>query len=287
MSQAIIVVPCYNEALTVRRPRSSRNSPVRTVTSGSCSSTTAVRIGPWRCSRTSAAGTATASRSATSRRTSGRPRLSARGCAARLAGRARLRGLLGRRPCDSPGCHPYLPCAPGLPAGHRDGVRRTGQPSRPLRRALLLRHYLGRIFATAASLALGIGFYDTQCGAKLFRATPEIMSLFQSPFATRWLFDVEIIARLVATRRRTSRPRVEEIVYEYPLHEWRDVAGSKVKPHDFVKAFVELAAITRNYRWTTRPLRKLAPEPMARGLCASATPAQAPIFGDKLTARLS
>jgi glycosyltransferase involved in cell wall biosynthesis len=111
----------------------------------------------------------------------------------------------------------------------------------------LLRHYLGRVFATAASLALGIGFYDTQCGAKVFRATHEIKSLFQGPFSTRWIFDVEIVARLVATRRETDRPRVGEIVYEFPLHEWRDVAGSKVKPRDFVRAFFELAAISRRY----------------------------------------
>ena len=131
-----------------------------------------------------------------------------------------------------------------------------------------LRHYLGRIFATAASLALGIGFYDTQCGAKLFRASHEIVSLLQSPFATRWLFDVEIVARLVATRR-TSQRRVEEIVYEYPLQEWRDVAGSKVKPHDFVKAFVELAEIAWNHRWTG-PLREPRSEP--RGAVVYAPP---------------
>jgi glycosyltransferase involved in cell wall biosynthesis len=111
----------------------------------------------------------------------------------------------------------------------------------------LLRHYLGRVFATAASVALGIGFYDTQCGAKVFRATHEILSLFQSPFSTHWIFDVEIIARLVAVRRATDRPRVGEVVYEFPLHEWRDVAGSKVRPSDFVKAFFELAAISWRY----------------------------------------
>jgi glycosyltransferase involved in cell wall biosynthesis len=111
----------------------------------------------------------------------------------------------------------------------------------------LLRHYLGRCFATAASLALGIGFYDTQCGAKVFRAAHEIISLFQSPFSTRWIFDVEIVARLVAARRATDRPRVREIVYEFPLHEWHDIAGSKVKPCDFVRAFFELAGISWRY----------------------------------------
>src|SRR5262249_3624494 len=50
-----------------------------------------------------------------------------------------------------------------------------------------LRHYLGRVFATAASIALGIGFYDTQCGAKLFRASREIKALFESRFSSRWI----------------------------------------------------------------------------------------------------
>jgi glycosyltransferase involved in cell wall biosynthesis len=113
-----------------------------------------------------------------------------------------------------------------------------------------LRHYLGRIFATAASLVLGMGIYDTQCGAKLFRASPAIRSLFQEPFLTRWLFDVEILASLLQARRETVLPRVEDIIYEFPLHEWHNVAGSKVKAQDFAKAFFGLAMI---YWYYLRP----------------------------------
>jgi dolichyl-phosphate beta-glucosyltransferase len=110
-----------------------------------------------------------------------------------------------------------------------------------------IRHYPGRMFATAASLVLGLSVYDTQCGAKLFRATPQIRSLFEEPFVTRWLFDVEIVARLIRARRGTTMCQAGEAIYEFPLYEWRDVPGSKVKAKDFFMAFVELWTIWRRY----------------------------------------
>jgi dolichyl-phosphate beta-glucosyltransferase len=116
-----------------------------------------------------------------------------------------------------------------------------------------VRHYLGRVFATAASLALGVHFYDTQCGAKLFRASPEVQALFATPFRTRWIFDVEIVARAIAGRRGTSRPAIEQAIYEFPLHEWHDAAGSKLRPLDWMKAFFGLVAIRWTYRRIARP----------------------------------
>jgi dolichyl-phosphate beta-glucosyltransferase len=110
-----------------------------------------------------------------------------------------------------------------------------------------LRHYFGRLFATAASLVLGLGVYDTQCGAKLFRASPEMRSVFEEPFLTRWLIDVEIIARLMQRRRGRGSCGIENAIYELPLSEWRDVPGSKVRPQDFFKGLVGLAKIYWRY----------------------------------------
>ena len=110
-----------------------------------------------------------------------------------------------------------------------------------------LRHVLGRVFARTASLALGVRVFDTQCGAKMFRVTPRLAELFGQPFLTRWIFDVEIMARLKLARRATGLPPVGEAMYEFPLDAWRDVAGSSVKSSDFAKAVVEMARIYWTY----------------------------------------
>jgi dolichyl-phosphate beta-glucosyltransferase len=111
-----------------------------------------------------------------------------------------------------------------------------------------LRHYAGRVVATAASRTLGLAVYDTQCGAKLLRSTPALAALFEEPFASGWIFDVELLARLVRQRRDAGGPPAEDAVLELPLHAWRDVPGSRVRPWDFARALVELARIRRRYR---------------------------------------
>jgi glycosyltransferase involved in cell wall biosynthesis len=120
------------------------------------------------------------------------------------------------------------------------------------------RHYLGRLFATAASLTLSLPVYDTQCGAKLFRATPGVRGIFTEPFGSRWIFDVEILARYLTLSGVTAGARG---IYEVPLREWRDVGASKVRPRDYLKAGRELAAIWRRYPELRRRGRNRAPGP--------------------------
>ena len=110
-----------------------------------------------------------------------------------------------------------------------------------------VRHYLGRVFATIASMTLGLAIYDTQCGAKLFRNTAPNRKLFAEPFEGGWIFDVEILARRIAATRWDGQPPIEGALYELPLDAWIDVAGSKVKAIDFVRASMALRKLHRRY----------------------------------------
>lgn len=103
-----------------------------------------------------------------------------------------------------------------------------------------LRHYIGRVFATAASVALGVAVYDTQCGAKVLRVTPAVARAVSLPFRSAWVFDVELLARYITA---VGRPAAVSRICELPLRVWTDVPGSKVRCWDAFRAARDLARI--------------------------------------------
>lgn len=105
------------------------------------------------------------------------------------------------------------------------------------------RHYVGRIGATGASALLGLPVYDTQCGAKLFRARPRIVALWRRPFLTRWAFDVELLARWLEAASPAERRSAGRFIVELPLTTWHDVPGSKLRWSDVLRAPLDLLRI--------------------------------------------
>jgi glycosyltransferase involved in cell wall biosynthesis len=145
-------------------------------------------------------------------------------------------------PLDAiPGFVECLDADPRLDAVIGSRVRLLGRTIE--RRAV--RHYAGRVFATAVSLALSLPVYDTQCGAKLFRASPRLERALATPFISRWVFDVELLARLGVRDGRYASDALLASVYEYPLFAWRDVGGSRIRFEDVPNAALDLWRIYR------------------------------------------
>lgn len=115
-----------------------------------------------------------------------------------------------------------------------------------------LRHYVGRIFATCASMLLQIVVYDTQCGAKIFKNSSSLRTVFGKPFKVNWTFDVEMLARFPIVLRDTPA-KVSSHWYEYPLKEWIDVKGSKVKLMDYIIGGLEFCIL---FKYLRTPVRK-------------------------------
>jgi glycosyltransferase involved in cell wall biosynthesis len=91
----------------------------------------------------------------------------------------------------------------------------------------LFRHFAGRFYATVASLAVGADVYDTQCGAKVFRAGPEMAAALAQPFGSTWAFDVALLDRLLQGNDRVAGLSIHAFL-EVPLVTWRHVRGSKL-----------------------------------------------------------
>ena len=104
------------------------------------------------------------------------------------------------------------------------------------------RHILGRVFATLASRALDANVYDTQCGAKWFRASPALTHAIATPFGSRWVFDVELLGRLLG--RFGDEPHLPESAFlEVPVRAWKDVSGSKLRFPSMANSLAELGRL--------------------------------------------
>ncbi|WP_242394187.1 glycosyltransferase [Anaeromyxobacter oryzisoli] len=113
------------------------------------------------------------------------------------------------------------------------------------------RHYLGRVFATVASLALRLPVYDTQCGAKLFRRTEALALAIAAPFRSRWVFDVELLDRLLSGSG-SAPPLQASDFREVPLRAWRDARGSKLGIRAMVLAAIEIVGMLLRSRLRRR-----------------------------------
>lgn len=111
-----------------------------------------------------------------------------------------------------------------------------------------LRHYLGRLFATAVSVLLKLPVYDTQCGAKLFRRTMALEAAMSEPFHVKWTFDVELLGRLSILNEASGAPSAMEAWVEFPLPRWEEVRGSKVGAKDFIRSGAELLRLVSFFR---------------------------------------
>ncbi|MBC8644135.1 hypothetical protein H9W95_09105 [Flavobacterium lindanitolerans] len=91
------------------------------------------------------------------------------------------------------------------------------------------RHYFGRIFATIISkLILRVPVYDTQCGAKIIKGDIA-KKLFDKPFLTRWIFDVEMLLRY-----KMSYSDSLATVKEFPLEIWIEKGNTSIKLKEFL-----------------------------------------------------
>lgn len=104
------------------------------------------------------------------------------------------------------------------------------------------RHYIGRLFAIVIALLFRLKAYDTQCGAKILTADVA-EAVFDKPFLSRWLFDVEILLRV-----RNMRPDYDRIIQETPLDIWLEQGNSKIRFSHFFKMPVQLWKMYFRYK---------------------------------------
>jgi len=118
---------------------------------------------------------------------------------------------------------------------HRMGANITKQSARKI---------ISKTINTIIQAVLGMGFKDTQCGAKIMDRDLAAAVLTRK-FITKWLFDVEIFMRI---RSIYGKDRAKELICEQPLKRWIHADGSKLSMRDSMNIIGQLTRIAWHYR---------------------------------------
>ncbi len=136
----------------------------------------------------------------------------------------------------------FLAVMDGDPAGDvLIGSRRHPQSILPVRQPFL-REASGRAFNKLLRLCGVTHLSDTQCGFKAFRRAA-VKPIFSRVRQDGFGFDVEVVV---------LAEQMGFALRELPV-EWSDVKGSKVKPLDGARAFLEAVLAARRIRRETPP----------------------------------
>lgn len=118
---------------------------------------------------------------------------------------------------------------------HRMGANITKQSARKI---------ISKTINMIIQAVLGMGFKDTQCGAKVMDRDLAAAVLTRK-FITKWLFDVEIFMRI---RTIYGKDRAKSLICEQPLRRWIHADGSKLSMRDSVNIIGQLTRIAMHYR---------------------------------------
>lgn len=111
-----------------------------------------------------------------------------------------------------------------------------------------VRGSLGRLSSLLTRVLTRLGTHDTQCGAKMFRASDTLRRCLQGRFDSRWLFDIELLMRL-----RNALGSLTDTAYEFPLECWVEQAGSKIRPSAYLRSLRDLFRLTWRYSSLGKP----------------------------------
>jgi dolichyl-phosphate beta-glucosyltransferase len=106
------------------------------------------------------------------------------------------------------------------------------------------RSFFSAIIKKAIKFILKTPFQDTQCGAKMFDRHL-IPFLFNKPFLSPWLFDVEIFLRL---QQKFGKTTLQKGVLEFPLMHWTEVGGSKLTLKHTLRIPLQLSHLFFHYK---------------------------------------